>query len=622
MDGCRSGTSPIVNGASVWYDTRSAHVFAVSHHVGSIALLPLENLSGTPEDGRLASGFAQDLISELARFPSLGVIAGESSFALNTTGLDDTRIAERLGAAYLLKGSVRRSRGAVRLSLQLLQAENGQHLWAERYDVPEEDVFALQDEVAAKVANALSVRIDQATLTESKRRPVQKLAAYECWLRGMECLPRGTIEADEEARGYFEQALKIDPTFARAHAGISLSHFNEWSCQTWQLWEQKEKLAYEHAIRAEALDANDPVVQLILGRIEQYRRDYDQAGPRLERALMLAPSDAQNLAQLAMCFAFQGESQRACELGRRSLRLNPLCPSWYFYTAALPLFTSGEYEEAIAVASRGAMIIVDHAAYVAAAHGYLGNEERAQFFLAEFHKQFVRRITGCAEPAPGEAMRWLLHVNPYRREGDSRHFAEGLRRAGLQSPGERLEKPVPVSWPIANIFRREGELWTMAFEHSVVQVPERRGFADIAKLLENPEQEMHCVSLAGVQVTGSSAGEVLDDRARRAYKTRLLELAEEIAECEENNDCARSERLHEEKERLLAEITKATGLGGRGRKLKDPAERARSAVTWRIRDAIKKLEPVHPTLARHLDNSIRTGVFCSYAPEREIRWFV
>ena len=191
----------------------------MSNRHASIAILPFENLSGSPDDARMAGGFVQDLIAELARFPSVGVIAAESTFAVESTGLDDAGIGRRLAVEYLLKGSVRRAARALRLSVQLVQLATGQHLWAERYDVPEEDMFAVQDEIAAKIANALTARIDQTVLRAARRRQITNLAAYECWLRGMECLQRGTVESDDEARTFFEQALAVDPQYARAQAG-------------------------------------------------------------------------------------------------------------------------------------------------------------------------------------------------------------------------------------------------------------------------------------------------------------------------------------------------------------------------------------------------------------------
>jgi Tfp pilus assembly protein PilF len=164
------------------------------------------------------------------------------------------------------------------------------------------ELLAVLDEIAAKAANALALRIDQTVLSASRRRKIPQLAVYECWLRGMECLQRGTVESDEEARVYFEQALAADPQYARAQAGLSLSHFNEWSCQAWESWETKVKAADECARRAEALDSNDAVVQVILGKIEQYRRQHAAAEARYRRALQLAPNDAFVTIQLAVGF--------------------------------------------------------------------------------------------------------------------------------------------------------------------------------------------------------------------------------------------------------------------------------------------------------------------------------
>ncbi len=588
----------------------------------SIAILPFENLSGSPDDARLAGGFVQDLIAELARFPSIGVIAAESAFAAESSGLDDAGVGRRLGVEYLLKGSVRRAARALRLDAQLVQLADGRHLWAERYDVSREDLFAVQDEIAAKVANALTARIDHTVLLSTRRRQLTNLAAYECWLRGMECLQRGTIESDDEARTFFEQALAVDPQYARAQAGLSLSHFNEWSCSAWDCWETKEKLAYEHAQRAAALDPDDPVVQAILGKIEQYRRHHGPAETHYRRALHLAPNDAFVLIQLTVGFALLGEPALAAELGERALALHPLCPSWYFYYASIPHFVQRDYARSLELGVKTPTIVTDGPAYLAAACAYLGDEARARIHLTEFRQVFTERIAGGRTPEPDEPMRWLLHVNPFRRQEDLEHLAEGVRLAGLESAPAARVVGAPIAWPVGNVFRQEGALWTVCFEHEVAHVAEVRGFHDLAQLLARPAEEVHCLALAGQSAETGRGTEVLDEPARRAYRARLRELEAELAEAEAANDPGRAERIGEEKDRLLEEMRKATGLGGRDRKMADAGERARSAVAWRIRAAIKKLERAHPALARHLGNSVKTGVFCSYTPEKETCWFV
>lgn len=592
----------------------------------SIAILPFENLSGTADDARLAGGFVQDLITEVARFPALGVIAAESVFAVQSVGLDDAGLGRRLKVAYLLKGSVRRSARALRIAVQLVEAATGQHLWAERYDIPTAELFAVLDEIAAKVANALALRIDQTVLSASRRRKIPQLAVYECWLRGMECLQRGTVESDEEARVYFEQALATDPQYARAQAGLSLSHFNEWSCQAWECWEAKEKAAYECARRAEALDPDDAVVQVILAKIEQYRRRHAAAEARYRRALQLAPNDAFVAIQLAVGFALLGEAALAAELGERALALNPLGPSWWFYYAALPHFVLRDYARAIELGSQTPTIVTDQPAYLAAAYAYLGQGERAEIYAREFRQVFAERIARGRAPESGELLRWLVHVNPFRREEDLRHFTEGLRLAGLGemdgAAPPAAAAPATVAWPLGNIFRKEGALWMACFEHEVAHTPEVRGFRDIAQLLARPGDELHCLVLSGRPAGAGRGVEVLDEEAKRAYRARLREIEADLAEAATANDAGRAESLEEEKERLLDEMRKATGLGGRDRKMGDSSGRARSAVTWRIRHAIKKLEVVHPSLARHLRVSLKTGVFCSYEPEKETLWFV
>ncbi len=588
----------------------------------SIAVLPFENLSGSADDALLAVGFVHDLIFELARFSEIGIIAAESTFALQPARLEDADIGRRLAVDYLLKGSLRRSVRSLRLSVQLVHLSSGHHLWAERYDVAAEEMFALQDEIAAKVANALTSRIDQSILIASRNRHFTKLSVYECWLRGMECLQRGTITDDDEARQYFEQALSVDPQYARAQAGLSLSHFNEWSCQAWGCWEVKEKAAYECALRAEALDPDDPIVQMILGKIEQYRRQHALAEARYYRVQQIAPNNAFVLIQITLGLALLGEAELAVQLGERALKLNPLCPAWWFYYQAVPHFVMGDYSRSVELGLKTPVIVTDGPAYLAAAYAHLGDMKRAHFQIEEFRKVFAERISMGRTPEPGEAVRWLLHVNPFRREEDLQHFVDGLRMAGLEDDLSKSVAPSATAWPVGNIFRKEGELWTVCYEHEVAHVSEIRGLLDIAKLLEHPGGEVHCIELAGQTSNAASGVEVLDEQAKRSYRCRLREIESELADAEAANDPGRCERIEEERERLLEEMRKATGLGGRDRKMGDTTERARTTVTWRIRHAIKKLALANPTLAKHLNHSIKTGVFCSYSPEKETRWFL
>jgi hypothetical protein len=200
----------------------------------------------------------------------------------------------------------------------------------------------------------------------------------------------------------------------------------------------------------------------------------------------------------------------------------------------------------------------------------------------------------------------------------------------LVSAELRSEAPVghgagaaPAQPSARNEFRRDGELWQLAFDGESVHMPDLKGLHDLARLLAAPREEIHVLDLGAV-VDGVSpqghAGELLDAEARAAYKARIDELREERELAEAANDTVRAERAREELDAIGEALQSAYGLGGRARRAGDQAERARSAVTWRIRSAITRVEAVHPALGRHLKNSVRTGTFCSYAPEQPVDW--
>jgi hypothetical protein len=151
-------------------------------------------------------------------------------------------------------------------------------------------------------------------------------------------------------------------------------------------------------------------------------------------------------------------------------------------------------------------------------------------------------------------------------------------------------------------------------------MPHLKGFTDLAALLANPGQEIHCLDLAGNGARSADLGEVVDAQAREQYRERAEELQAEIEDARRANDPAREEGARDELGQIAEALEAAYGLGGRVRRAGDPAERARTAVAWRIRSALGKLEPEHGQLARHLRNAVRTGTYCVYEPETPVRW--
>jgi tetratricopeptide (TPR) repeat protein len=187
----------------------------------------------------------------------------------------------------------------------------------------------------------------------------------------------------------------------------------------------------------------------------------------------------------------------------------------------------------------------------------------------------------------------------------------------------RRTAPEAQRAPAENAFLRDGEMWQLSFGGETVHMPHLKGLHDLARLLAAPGEEVHALDL-GSGADGAApqghAGELLDDEARAAYKARIEELREERELAEAANDTVRAARAQEELEAIGDALKSAYGLGGRARRAGDHAERARSAVTWRIRSAIARIDAVHPALGRHLRNSVRTGTFCAYSPEQHVDW--
>lgn len=585
-----------------------------------IAVARFDPFSDNSHENRLELGFLEDVIAELSRVPDFEVLAPRTSLSLSREELDPRRLAETFGVTHLLDTGLRAMDERLLVKANLIEVATGRAIWSHRYEASRRDAGDVLADIAAHVANAMSVRVRLTRLADARSRPLTSLAAHDCWVRGHDHLRRSTPEDDEAARGLFERALAIDPGYARAYAGLALSHFKRWNWRAATPQEEEgDRLSAHYAARAAALDDMDPVVQVVLGRTEVYRRNFGPGQRALERALSLSPNHADCLMQMAPLWAYLGEVEAALDLVRKAFRLNPLHDPWYYFTAFIPHFLAGELEVGVAILERSPPnMIFEQSALLAASYAHLGRVEEARALLPAFHEEFETAILGGRRAQPGEALRHILDSNPFQRSEHEAFLIEGLRRAGLGEPGPKSQ---PQRLSEEGRFQRLGELWEVAYSHVEVRVPDMKGCRDIALLLASPGERIHCMDLAGRLVEGDS-GVAMDAKARAACQRRLLDLQEDLSEAERHSDLARCERLNAELDQLVEQLSAAMGLGGRGRRLGDPAEKARTAVTWRIRSAIKRIGQAHPELGRHLQASIRTGAFCAYSPERPIRWRV
>ena len=191
----------------------------------SIAVLAFQNLSGDPEQEYFADGVVEDIITALSRIRWLFVIARNSSFTYKGRAVDVKQVSRELGVRYVLEGSVRKAANRVRITGQLIDAAAGTQLWAERFEGSLDDIFELQDQIAASVVGAIAPQLERAEIERAKRKPTENLGAYDYYLRGLADLQRGTREAIDVALPLFEKAIEFDPDFASAYGMAAWCHF-------------------------------------------------------------------------------------------------------------------------------------------------------------------------------------------------------------------------------------------------------------------------------------------------------------------------------------------------------------------------------------------------------------
>jgi adenylate cyclase len=403
----------------------------------AVAVLPFENMSHDPEQSYFSDGISEDVITELSRFRELMVIARNSSFSLRGRSVDVREIGRLLGAGYVVEGSVRRAGNRVRVTAQLVDAVTGAHLWAERYDRALEDVFAIQEEIAQDIVATVAQRIIQDSEVAARRRQPDDIRAYDLFLQGNRLTDTFTPEAQARAMALFEQALQIDPGFARAHTGLAWIFLNRAvDGGVGVPWDKDENrlAALHHAEQAFALDANDARVHSTLGYMCLMQRDFDRAERHMDLARAMNPNDPMIQMLWAWLQSCIGKPERGLPAAEIGFRLNPCHPGWYNYFLAHILFQLRREQEAADLLERLTYAPARHPRFMAwraAACGHLGRIPEAERCAAIFLDGVRSFWRGDPGAGPREYVDWLVKVAYLRRNEDEERLREGLRRAGL-----------------------------------------------------------------------------------------------------------------------------------------------------------------------------------------------
>ena len=384
----------------------------------SLAVLPFINLSADPEQEYFSDGITEDIITELARFRSLSVVARNSSFAFKGKAVKVQEVAKELGVGYVVEGSVRKVGPRIRITAQLVDAGDGRHIWAERYDRPADDVFAIQDDVVRTVAATLAGRVEAAGAEGLRRRPTASLSAYECVLRG-NALPVGDPVHDAAAHRLFEQAVALDPDYARAHAQLAMSHAWRWLQRMNGPTEELDR-AFALATRAISLDNQEVVCHMALSFVQLCRRRFEEAEFHARKAVALNPSRPNALVLLADVLTFTGRADDAVPLVADAMRLDPHHPAWYWQELGMAHFAARRYAEAIAAIRHQPTLQYTEHVYLAVCYAQLGEEDAMRAAAAE-----VLRLRPDFSAAAFSNREYFKHA------ADREHLASSLRKAGL-----------------------------------------------------------------------------------------------------------------------------------------------------------------------------------------------
>ena len=355
-------------------------------HKPSLAVLPFDNLSADPEQSYFADGIVDDLITDLSQIEDLFVVGRQAAFAFKGQDVDLLRAGRDLGVRYILQGSVRKAGGQIRINAQLTDAETGGQLWAERYDRELAGIFDLQDEVTARIVDALSIRLTQQERTRLSYRYTEDPEAYDYFLQGQEYYFRLTAADNARARDLYRSAIERDPAFGRAFGALAVTYGRAvlygWSEDS----ESDLKRALSLAHRAVALDPGLPQVHWALGYSYLVAKQHENAARAAEQAIAADPNYADAYGLLAYIQIHSGRPEQALESLDEALRIDPDPAGLLLTVMGEAQYWTGQTNAAVTTFER--MLgrnpnLIDGRIHLAAAYASLGRQEDAEWEIEE-----------------------------------------------------------------------------------------------------------------------------------------------------------------------------------------------------------------------------------------------
>ena len=392
----------------------------------SIAILAFNNMSGDPEQEYFSDGISEDIITDLSKVSELNVIARNSSFTYKGKPVDVKQVGRELGVRYVLEGSVRKAGNRVRVTGQLIDAESGAHIWADRFDRDLTDIFAVQDELTQEIISALKIKLSAAEEALIADSGTKNVSAHDFFLKGRELLFASKRDRDifEQFMSCFRRAIELDPNYASAYAGLGMGYAfdyqNHWSDAPEKSLDQAQRLVDE----AISKDDKDAFAHYVAAVVATWKKDYERWARESEKALALNPNYALALLTRGNVHIYTGEPTKAIPYIERAMRLDPdLLNGQYCAFPRTAYFVAGEYETA-ATCFKDRITInptTDFSrALFASALGHLGRHEEA--------RQVWHELKGI-NPRYSYADHFARL--PFKNPADADKLTDGLRKAGL-----------------------------------------------------------------------------------------------------------------------------------------------------------------------------------------------
>jgi adenylate cyclase len=391
----------------------------------SIAVLPFENMSEDSTQDYFSDGLTEQIISTLSKLRGLFVISRSSTFTYKGKPVKVQKVAEDLGVKYVLEGSVKRTADRIRITAQLIDATTGHHVWSERYDREQKDIFAIQDDITMEITKALRIElIDGEQARIWGKHETNDLQAFEKVLQGFSYLANGNKEDNVRAQQLYEEAMDLDPEYTRAHVGLGFTHFFDARFGWVESRTDSIKMAFKYSQKAIELDDTFDPAHYLLACLYLVTRQHEKAIAEAKQAVALNPNGAEAHQVLGALLGASGNWADSIVYVKKAIRLNPFPMVYYFHWLGRAYFMIEQYDDAIATFKKALNVNPDYLpahAFLAACYSSLDRQAEAESAVKE-----VFRIN------PKFTLESYAKTLPYKNKADIERYLAALQKAGLK----------------------------------------------------------------------------------------------------------------------------------------------------------------------------------------------